>query len=658
MKGKTEDSKQNNSAAKKSEQLTVESSIFKFMAENSKDFIFLFDGNGKCLYANPCALDTFGYTQNDLGLIDILKFVHPGDRERLKKETGLSEADRETHSRYEFSVNVKTGEVLLVEGIYRREYSNKGDLLRTLVYCRDITNSIDGLDKIPERAENLRNIFNSSPEAIIITASDLKFIDCNNEVLNLFGFEKNEMLRIDYSKLVDKDNEAKFVIALNKLKLQGFVRNEEIEFIKKNKDRFYGLVSGNAVKDKNEHPEYYIIVFQNISRFKKAEHELIQAKEKAEESDKLKSAFLANMSHEIRTPMNAIIGFSELLADPSLDTPDISLYTGVIKERCNNLLQIVNDILDISRIEANQIELKENTFSLNALIEELYIEYAQKLINENKFQIVLNISKGAGDKQCIIYADQVRLKQILCNLLDNAIKFTKTGEIEFGYKAVNNDNLEFFVRDTGIGIHPDKHHIIFERFRQIDESLDREYGGNGLGLAICKAFVELMGGDIWLKSEIEKGTTFFFTIPQKRNQEEQEINIPESKLINYKWKNKRIMLVEDDVSTLTFMQVLFKLTQADLVFVTKGQEAVDMFMNDRSFDLILMDVQLPDINGLEVTKMIKSIDRNIPVIAQTAYAMQGDEMKCLQSGCDDYISKPIDISDLFFKIEKLLGKKN
>ena len=500
-------------------------------------------------------------------------------------------------------------------------------------------------------------IFRSSPEAIIIATPEFKIIDCNNEAMNLFGYEKKEMLQIEYPKLVDKDNTGQIMTVLNKLKLQGYVKSQEIRFLKKNKNNFYGHVSGKIVKDEDNHPKYLIIVVQNISIFKEVEHELIQAKERAEESDRLKSAFLANMSHEIRTPMNAIIGFSDLLADPSLDSPEISLYTSVIKERCNNLLQIVNDILDISRIEANEIELKENVFALNALIEELYIEYAQKLINENKFQIVLNITKGLSDKESIIYADEVRLKQILCNLLDNAIKFTKNGEIEFGYKSTGESHLEFYVRDSGIGIHPEKHQIIFERFRQIDESLDREYGGNGLGLAICKAFVELMGGKIWLRSELGKGTTFNFTILFKENIEEKEFSIPESKIVNYKWKNKRIMLVEDDVSSLTFMQVLFKLTQVELVFVSKGQQAIDIFMNDRNFDLVLMDVQLPDINGLEVTKMIKSIDRNIPVIAQTAYAMQGDDVKCIKSGCDDYISKPIDISDLFYKIDQLMCKK-
>jgi PAS domain S-box-containing protein len=657
MKRKMENSKRDTPRTARSEIPAFVSSALKHMVECSNDFIFIFDGNENCIYANPAALEAFGYSQADIDKIHYLQFVHKGDKARLKKEIALSSAAKESRSKYKFSVKTKAGDLLLVESIFRREYDKKGVLVSTQIDCINITDSGNALKTTSESEETHKHIFTSAPEAIIIASPEFNIIDCNNEALLLFGYEKKEMIRIEYLKLVEQGSEGQINAVLNKLKLQGHVKNQEIKFLKKNGNDFYGLVSGSVIKNVNNHPEYFIIVVQNISKFKEVEHELIQAKERAEESDRLKSAFLANMSHEIRTPMNAIIGFSDLLADPSLDSPEISLYTGVIKERCNNLLQIVNDILDISRIEANQIELKENTFALNALIEELYIEYAQKLINENKFQIVLNISKGFSDEESVIHTDEVRLKQILCNLLDNAIKFTKSGEIEFGYRPVKNNNLEFYVRDTGIGIHPDKHQIIFERFRQIDESLDREYGGNGLGLAICKAFVELMGGKIRLQSDLEKGTTFYFTIHAEKNIEDKEISIPESKIINYKWKNKRIMLVEDDVSSLTFMQVLFKLTQVELVFVSKGQDAIDLFMNDRNFDLILMDVQLPDINGLEVTKMIKSIDRDIPIIAQTAYAMQGDDVKCIKSGCDDYISKPIDISDLFFKIDQLLIRK-
>src|SRR4030043_2324017 len=353
MKGKMEDSRRNSPGKKKSGLEVSESSIFQFMIKNSKDFIFLFDGNGKCIYANPFALDTFGYSQNETDKIDLLLIVHSGDRTQLKKEISLSLDKKEVHSRYEFSVKTKTGDLLLVECFCRREYNDKGNLARVQVNCRDITNDVNALVKTSESEEKFRNIFNSSPEAIIIAAPEFNVINCNNEASDLFGYEKKEMLQIEYLKLVDKNNRGQLAGVLNQLKLRGYVRNQEIEFKKKNGVGFYGLVSGKVLNDTHHQPEYLIIVIQNISRFKEVEHELIQAKERAEESDRLKSAFLANMSHEIRTPMNAIIGFSDLLADPSLDSPEINLYTGVIKERCNNLLQIVNDILDISRIEAN-----------------------------------------------------------------------------------------------------------------------------------------------------------------------------------------------------------------------------------------------------------------------------------------------------------------
>lgn len=652
MQNKPENSRSDFTGKSKTLSTDDKSSVYKFLVENTNDCVFLFDKNNRCVYINPAAKKVFGYSQEDYDSAGVLRLAHKTNKDRLNKEITFSLEHRETESGYVFLAESSDKKLINTECYIKRDYDDNKILRTTFINCRDITKHSK------DSEERFRNIFESSPEAIIITTPEINILDCNNETLDLFGYKKIEFVGINHLKLTSKENADHFASVINTLKLQGIVRNKEISFIKKTGESFFGLVSGKVIFDEQGNPKYFIIAIQNITRYKQVEYELTRAKEKAEESDNLKSAFLTNMSHEIRTPMNAIIGFSDLLADPSLDTGEIGLYTRVIKERCNNLLQIVNDILDISRIEANEIELKETSFALNVLFEELYIEYAQKLINENKFQIVLNISKGNSDNESIIYTDAARLKQVLCNLLDNAIKFTKTGEIEFGYRPVDGNYLEFYVKDTGIGIHPEKHHMIFERFRQIDESLDREYGGNGLGLAICKAFVELMGGKIWLKSETEKGTTFFFTIPIIKDLEERKIDIPEPKLTNYKWKNKRILLVEDDKSSMAFMEVLFKLTQAELAFASKGQDAIDMFMNEKNFDLVLMDIQLPDINGLEVTKMIKSIDRNIPVIAQTAYAMQGDDVKCMKAGCDDYISKPLDISDLFYKIDRLLGRQD
>jgi signal transduction histidine kinase len=393
---------------------------------------------------------------------------------------------------------------------------------------------------------------------------------------------------------------------------------------------------------------------QDISNHKQIQLELLEAIHRAEEADRLKTAFLTNMSHEIRTPMNAIIGFSELLADPGIDKEDIANYTKIIKNRSSHLLQIVNDILDISRIEANLVELKESSVMLNRLLDDMYLVYAQKLIDEKKFRIKLNIVKSLDDINSVFTVDEGRLGQILGNLLDNAIKFTREGSIEFGYRIVDG-TFVFHVSDTGIGIPKEKHQVIFERFRQVDTSLARQYGGNGLGLAICKAYVELMGGRIWLESEQGSGSTFYFCIrsvnPEKGKADDAVKN---SGLTGFHWKGKRILLVEDDFHTAAFMHELFNMTGVELVSAGTAREALQLFSTSPYFDLVLMDIQLPDKSGIELTQLMKTMNAGIPIIAQTAYAMAGDDVKCIQAGCDDYISKPVNISELFSKIHNLL----
>ncbi|MBN2480845.1 MAG: response regulator [Bacteroidales bacterium] len=388
---------------------------------------------------------------------------------------------------------------------------------------------------------------------------------------------------------------------------------------------------------------------------KERELDLIRSRQKAEEADRLKTAFLTNMSHEIRTPMNAIIGFSELLSNPEVTQDEISSYTRIIKSRCNHLLQIVNDILDISKIEANQIELKEIHVNLNHLFDDLNMYYAQKIIDEKKFKIILNVEKPEEDNRSVFLVDELRLRQIIGNLLDNAVKFTREGKIEFGYRFIENRVL-IYVSDTGIGIAEEKHDSIFERFSQIDTSLVRQFGGNGLGLAICKAFVELMGGRIWLESKVGEGSTFLFTLPWKNGQPDKPAENKQPEIRNFIWKGRKILLVEDDRSSAKFMHELLKLTHVEMTVAYTAADALEVFTGDQHFDLVLMDIQLPDRNGLDLARLFKGYDRNVPIIAQTAYAMEGDNIKCIQAGCDDYISKPLNISDLFLKLGRFLAK--
>jgi signal transduction histidine kinase len=405
-----------------------------------------------------------------------------------------------------------------------------------------------------------------------------------------------------------------------------------------------------AVRTAEGKPLKAIGLVQDISHYKQVQVELLMSKQKAEEADRLKTAFLTNMSHEVRTPMNAIIGFSELLTDSGISKEDISSYTAIIKNRSSHLLQIVNDILDISRIEANQVELKESAIFLNQLLDDLYLFYAQKLIDDKKLKIVLTIEKSLDDERSVFRADELRLRQVLGNLLDNALKFTQEGTIDFGYRLINGQFV-FHVADTGIGIPSEKHEVIFERFRQADLSLARQYGGNGLGLAICKAFVELMGGRIWMESKPGHGSEFYFSIPSgKIENTSTGKKKKQHGLTGFRWSGKRILLVEDDENSAEFMRKLFKLTGVELIVAGSAKEALQSFTTTKPFDLVLMDIQLPDKNGIELMRLFKMVDSRVPVIAQTAYAMAGDNIKCLQAGCDDYISKPVNISDLFSKV--------
>jgi signal transduction histidine kinase len=384
---------------------------------------------------------------------------------------------------------------------------------------------------------------------------------------------------------------------------------------------------------------------------------LIAAKERAEESERLKTAFLANISHEIRTPMNGIVGFSKLLQERSLSNQKKDKYIAIINKNSNLLLKLINDILELSKIELKQITLKPTEYDLDFMFESLKVQFGEKLNALNKEDIKLEY-KPSDVKIKSVYLDGDRLYQIFMNLLENSIKFTEIGVISFGYEN-HSDQMKFFVRDTGIGIDHELQKVVFERFRQGDSSETRMHGGTGLGLSIVRGLVHLMNGEIWIDSEKGKGSTFYFTLPVKKKVQSMEADslkkegtIQEKMPVN--WAGKTILVAEDEELNFFYIKETLEETNVKLLYAENGRKAVDIIRNNPSVDLVLMDIKMPVMDGYEATGMIKKERNNLPVVAQTAYAMTGEKRKSFEAGCDDYLFKPIKPDLLISTISKYI----
>lgn len=417
-------------------------------------------------------------------------------------------------------------------------------------------------------------------------------------------------------------------------------------------------VSTSKIPLRNTHGQITGImgISRDITERKKMENELIKAKKNAEQSDKLKSAFLANMSHEIRTPLNGILGFTNIILEKDqLTVSEKMKYGSIIQKSSEGLLQVINDILDISRIESGDLQIELSACEINKTLSNLHIMFQSKISDLNK---AILLTMKIGD-DITIETDEKRLRQVFYNLLDNAIKFTLKGEISFGIEKIENNKISFFVYDTGIGIPEEMHEIVFDRFRQADNSLSPKSGGNGLGLSIVKYIIELLGGQIWIDPSYKNGTQFRFELPYKPA----KTKAVKMKLVKkfsetgfYADNQLNILLVEDDPVNQQYVKEILKEKNCNIYIATHGKEAFNI-IESGNIDIILMDIRLPGISGLEITKQIRKYNHDIYIIAQTAYAMQSDEKMAIMAGCNDYIAKPI-LSDLLFeKINKVLKKK-
>lgn len=381
-----------------------------------------------------------------------------------------------------------------------------------------------------------------------------------------------------------------------------------------------------------------ISIDSDITDLKNYEQELETAKTKAEESDRLKTAFLHNISHEIRTPMNAIVGFSGFLNDPTLEYEERKQYSDIIVQSTNQLLCIITDIISIASIEAGQERIIEKHIYLNRTLGYIHEQFLLKTVEK---EINLELMLHVSNQETAIITDETKLIQILTNLIENALKFTTKGHVRFGYKMKNNE-IEFFVEDTGIGIDPSMHDEIFKRFRQVENSLSRQFGGSGLGLSISKAYVELLGGRIWVKSGLEKGSTFYFTLPlnkaepaaqseKKPDQIAHKVNLPN--LIT-------VLIAEDDDSNFRLLKEFLSTLKLNIIRAINGIEAIEACRSNQ-IDLVLMDMRMPEMDGYEATRRIRQFLPHLPIIAQTAYSSERDVEKAMECGCNDFISKPL-----------------
>ncbi len=513
------------------------------------------------------------------------------------------------------------------------------------------------LRAIRQEKDKYKSVYDHINDGIFILDNHGRYSEVNELAISLLGCERSDMIDkspVDFSPEFQPDG------LTSREKANHVIKNAlEVgmsRFYWKHKRKNGQLFDADVSLSKSIHygESYLLAVVRDITNQCHTEQKLTEAKLRAEESDKLKSAFLANMSHEIRTPLNSIIGFSELLLDDDTEQSDKENFLNLISNAGKSLLQLIDDIIDISKIEAGQVKISKSKVEINALLDEVKTTFDKEMLKRDKGLVKLILDKPLADSQLFLFTDPFRLRQILSNLLSNAIKFVDEGYIKFGYNGINNELMQFYVKDTGIGIEKDKSHLIFQRFGQVDQAYKRNLDGTGLGLAITKHLVELLDGKIWFDSEPGKGSTFYFTMPIEADFWDQSAEgFLFGRMMN-DWSDKVFLIVDDVEANYRFLKAVFRDTKALLLWAKSADEAIKICRNNNSISLVLMDIRMPEKDGNQATKTIKAFAPDLPIIAQTAFADEDDRLLALQSGCDDYISKPICKKELASLVKKLL----
>jgi PAS domain S-box-containing protein len=633
---------------------------FRTLFENSTIGIYRTTPDGQILLANPTLIKLLGYSSfEELSERNLEKdgFEPSYDRTHfmdiIKREgevKGLESAWTRMDGTTLFisesarGINDKEGKIIYYDGIIEDITLRKKAEQELIIANKELVFQNDEKEKraneliVANKELAYQNKLKEKRAAELIIANEEK----EKRVAELTIANKEKEKRADESIIVN-----------NILTFQNKEREKRAEeLIIANKE----LAFQNEEKEKRA--EELIIankelVFQNEEKEKRAA-ELTIAKEQAEESDRLKSAFLTNMSHEIRTPMNGILGFTELLKEPNLTSDDQQDYIQIIQISGARMLNTINNIVDVSKIESGLTKVDIKGTNINEKMEFTYKFFRPEAEIKG---LQLLFKNSLPSKEAIIKTDNEKVYGILTNLIRNAIKFTYEGSIEFGYEK-KGEYLEFFVKDTGVGIPDNQMELIFERFRQGSESHNRGYEGSGLGLSIAKSYVEMLGGKIWVESEEGKGSTFYFTIPYNAVSEEKRAieNVVSAEHKEVQLKKLKILIVEDDEISYSLLTKMLQKISYEVLHAITGVQAIELCHYNPDLDLVLMDIRMPQMDGNEATRQIRQFNKEVIIIAQTAYGFSGDKEKAIEAGCNDYISKPINSTSLFELIKKHINK--
>ncbi|MFO7622485.1 MAG: ATP-binding protein [Bacteroidales bacterium] len=464
----------------------------------------------------------------------------------------------------------------------------------------------------------------------------------NNAFYSIIGLTREEYDLIFPSDLIHPDDRVYENERLNALNDKGLF---ESELRLRHKDGNFIILSTRsvAVRDDNGEIMGSLTISRDITKLKQVHEDLVKAKVEAEASNRLKSSFLANISHEIRTPLNSVVGFSNLLLANDI-TPEVKEeYIEHINHNSEKLLQIIGDIIDLSRLESSQIEIAYEEASVNEIVSEI-VEEARKIIKRNDKPIILNVRNEFENNSDQIFTDRVWLKRVLSHLMDNAVKFTLEGSILFSY-ALENDFLIFRIRDTGIGINKENLGRIFEEFRQEIDGHHRPFEGLGVGLTLAKEVIERMGGRIFVQSEKGVGSEFSFSVPYRPagggTKLKAKTYVPDEQTHPINWSSRKCLLVDDNRDVLVYLNRILLDTGVTIFTARSGIEALDIVKNTPDLDVVLLDMQMPEMNGIEATREIRKIRKNLPIIAQTAFIFEDDKDIILEAGCDACLIKPI-----------------